>query len=212
MGGSAKETWIDTGWTDILTDDGHRVVTPDLLGHGSAERPHDPDAYAHLRQGAQDAVGDEKPLVGVGFSLGARVLVEWALAEPDRFSKLALLGMGDNLFAAWDPTPMISALEGTASIDHPFVERLLELTSRNGGDPLAVAAMLRYRGNDAIEPSELSKITCPTLVVFGELDGVGDPQPLVDALPNATFTSVRRCDHFATTSKFETIEAVARFV
>ena len=146
MGGSAKETWIDTGWTDILTDDGHRVVTPDLLGHGSAERPHDPDAYAHLRQGAQDAVGDEKPLVGVGFSLGARVLVEWALAEPDRFSKLALLGMGDNLFAAWDPTPMISALEGTASIDHPFVERLLELTSRNGGDPLAGAAMLRYRG------------------------------------------------------------------
>ena len=45
---SADRTWRDNGWIDLLTDVGRQVITIDLLGHGEADKPHDPAAYERL--------------------------------------------------------------------------------------------------------------------------------------------------------------------
>ena len=45
-GGSFATTWQHSGFTDLLADAGREVVGVDLLGHGTAPKPHDPDEYA----------------------------------------------------------------------------------------------------------------------------------------------------------------------
>src|SRR3954451_17844289 len=45
---SAARTWGDNGWLDLLADVGRPTIAIDLLGHGTADKPHDPAAYAQL--------------------------------------------------------------------------------------------------------------------------------------------------------------------
>lgn len=40
----------------------------------------------------------EQPVDAIGFSLGARTLLALALDHPDRFRRIVLAGVGDNLF------------------------------------------------------------------------------------------------------------------
>ena len=40
--------WRETGFADLLRDMGREVIPFDFPGHGSAEKPHDPEAYADL--------------------------------------------------------------------------------------------------------------------------------------------------------------------
>jgi pimeloyl-ACP methyl ester carboxylesterase len=46
--GSFLETWQKPGIDALLSDIGRTVIGVDLLGHGAAEKPTDPQAYAHL--------------------------------------------------------------------------------------------------------------------------------------------------------------------
>jgi pimeloyl-ACP methyl ester carboxylesterase len=43
--GSARASWIDSGIADHLASRGHRVLMPDMRGHGESARPHDPGSY-----------------------------------------------------------------------------------------------------------------------------------------------------------------------
>ena len=45
---SSARTWGDNGWLDLLRDVGRQPLAVDLLGHGTADKPHDPDAYAAM--------------------------------------------------------------------------------------------------------------------------------------------------------------------
>ena len=47
-GGSFLRTWQEPGWEALLADAGRDVIGVDLLGHGTADKPHDPEAYADL--------------------------------------------------------------------------------------------------------------------------------------------------------------------
>ena len=48
---SSARTWGDNGWLDLLARRRARRRSPiDLLGHGTADKPHDPAAYAAMEQ------------------------------------------------------------------------------------------------------------------------------------------------------------------
>ena len=70
FGSSFEHGWRTAGWIDLLADVGRTVVPVDILGHGTADVPHDPAAYSHLEQSVVDALPDE-PVDVIGFSLGA---------------------------------------------------------------------------------------------------------------------------------------------
>ena len=55
-------------------------------------------------------------------------------------------------------------------------------------------------------------MTCPTLVIIGDRDFAGPPEPLVDALPAAQLVVLRGVDHFRTPSEFDCIDAALEFV
>src|SRR5882724_2437651 len=114
---SSARTWGENGWLDLLADAGRETVPIDLLGHGTAEKPHDEAAYADLESYVADRLPDG-PVDAIGFSLGARVLLTLATREPARFGRLVTLGVGANLLRASRSDAIIGALEGESEPDN----------------------------------------------------------------------------------------------
>ena len=111
FGSSSAQTWARNGWLDILAELGRTPVALDLLGHGRSPRPHDPAAYDGAESFVRDALPADPALGGVGFSAGADTLLHIALADPGRFERLALLGLGDDVFAERDPEWLAAVFE-----------------------------------------------------------------------------------------------------
>ena len=96
-GGSFETTWQRSGFTALLEDAGLDVIGVDLLGHGNAPKPHDADAYADLTERVTEAL-PAAPVDAIGFSLGAMTLLRLAIAQPHRFNRIVLAGIGKNIF------------------------------------------------------------------------------------------------------------------
>lgn len=217
-GGSTAQTWERSGLMALLADAGRSAIGIDLLGHGTAAKPHDPAAYLDLEIGLLAEMPDE-PVDAVGFSLGALTLLRAARREPARFNSLVLAGIGRNVFED-DPTEVdiiIEALEaarsGDLSADAPATARLFVQYARQPGNDIdALTAVLRRPSRGVMNPEDLAPITCPTLVIAGELDFVQPTDALVTALTGARAITIPRVDHFATTESFGFIDATLDFL
>lgn len=210
--GSTERTWAAAGWLDLLADVGRTVVGIDLLGHGTAPKPHDPDEYVALEDLAHDAL---PPGVcdAVGFSLGARVLLDLASAEPERFRRLVVSGVGTNLFE----TERNDTLAGFLSVDDPgnappTARYFLAQASAGDADPKALAAYLRRPSRGPFAAEQLARVTMPVLVVIGDQDFAGPADPLMAALPDARLVTLPGIDHFATPKQFAFIDAALDFL
>ncbi|MCH2411068.1 alpha/beta hydrolase, partial [Myxococcota bacterium] len=84
FGTSHNATWVTNGWTALLEDAGREGIGRDLLGHGAAETPTNPDAYENLEQNVLDQFPDS-PVDAIGFSMGAAVLLHLASGASNRF-------------------------------------------------------------------------------------------------------------------------------
>ena len=110
MASSFDLNWRRTGLADLLADAGREVVAVDLLGHGSAPAPHEPEAYADLPARVVDVLPDE-PVDAVGFSLGARILLGLATRDAGRFRRLVVLPGTDHFATPKEFRFMDAALE-----------------------------------------------------------------------------------------------------
>lgn len=211
-GGSFESTWQRSGFTELLADAGRDVLGIDLLGHGTAPKPHDPEAYADLGAHVLAALPDE-PVDALGFSLGAITLLRLASEHPERFRRLVLAGIGKNVV---DPDPddsgerIAAAIEGTAPDSDTHAHVFAQYAHQPGNDPVALAAIMR-RPRRPMAADELAAVTCPVLVVIGDKDFAGPGQPLAEALPHATLKVLRNVDHFATPEAFGLWDAVLDF-
>jgi pimeloyl-ACP methyl ester carboxylesterase len=215
-GGSFEETWNKPGVAALLSDAGRTVIGVDLLGHGTAPKPHDPAAYGDLGARVVEAMGDG-PVDAVGFSLGAVTLLELAIDEPTRLNRLVLAGVGRNLFEddLDRHRAIVEALTSTEPADgaRDNVARLFtQYADQPGNDRKALTALMRRPRDRLFSPDRLSNVTCETLVVIGDRDFAGPGDLLVDALPNARLVTLRNCDHFATTEHFGFIDAMLEFL
>jgi pimeloyl-ACP methyl ester carboxylesterase len=191
-GGSFARTWVEPGWVALLEDAGRRVIGVDLLGHGTAPKPHDPAAYADLTARVVEALPDE-PVDAVGFSLGAMTLLELAVQRPERLNRLALLGIGESVFRADEERlrAIVAAVEGRGEVDDIGAQLFGQYARQPGNDREALSAVLR-RPARRLGPGDFATVTMPTLLVLGGRQ--------------------RRTDHFATTESFAAIDAVLAFL
>jgi pimeloyl-ACP methyl ester carboxylesterase len=212
-GGSFASTWQRSGFTDLLADAGRPVIGVDLLGHGEAPKPHDPEAYADLTARVVDALPDQ-PVDAVGFSLGAITLLELARKEPQRFRRLVLAGVGRNLFERDDEraAAILAGVEGRGDPDDNVGRLFGQYANQPDNDREALAAIMRRPARDVLRPGDLDEVTLPVLVVIGDRDFAGPADQLVDALPDATAVVLRNVDHFATPESFGFIDATLDFL
>jgi pimeloyl-ACP methyl ester carboxylesterase len=197
-GGSVRATFARTGWIAALAASGRRAIAPDLPGHG----PHasmDPKDYADLA-GSVERELPAGALDAVGFSLGAKLILEMALRQPGRFRKVVLGGVGDNVFGPEVIAPVAAeALEspGSAAASHPAVAAMLQRWEPDLNDARAVAAVLRRPPNPQFTPERLSQLAIPVLIVNGSEDPVGKMGgQLVRSLRNVRCESLPGVDHF----------------
>lgn len=88
--GGSKITWLPL--LGPLSQD-HRVIVPDLPGHGGSGKPrteYSPKFYARVIRKLMDEFEVDQAVV-IGNSMGGRVALELALRSPERVSALALL-------------------------------------------------------------------------------------------------------------------------
>lgn len=212
-GGSFRTTWQKSGFTALLEDIDRSVIGVDLLGHGTAPKPHDPAAYADLTTRVVEALPDE-PVDAVGFSLGAITLLRLACREPHRFNRLVLGGIGENVFSSDDTgtSRILAALDGTGDPDDNIGRLFAQYADQDGNDKHALAAVMRRPSLGVFTPEQLAAVTCPTLVAIGDLDFAGPGNRLADALPNSELVVLRKVDHFATPEAFAFIDATLEFL
>jgi pimeloyl-ACP methyl ester carboxylesterase len=210
LGSSFEHGWRAAGWIDLLEDAGRRVIPVDILGHGSADKPHDPAAYADLERSVEVAFPDE-PVDAIGFSLGGQLLLRLAAADPSRFRRLVVIGVGANLFRTDGSETLAAAFEQGVEPDDVGARVFVSVAAQAGNDPLAIAACLR-RPTRLFTPEELSAVTCPVLVILGDRDFAGPADPLVDALPDARLVPLRGIDHFQSSREFACIDAALEFL
>ena len=206
-------TWRHNGWVDLLHDAGREVIAVDLLGHGTAPKPHDVEAYDQLERRVLDELPAE-PVDIVGFSLGARTTLICAAWEPDRFRKIVVAGVGANLFATTPDrgTGIRDAVLGKADPENRELAYFAQLAQADGMDPEALAACISRSRGPVFSKEFLAPITQPVLVCLGDRDFAGLADPLMEALANPTLKVLRGVDHFATPKDFGFIDATLRFL
>jgi pimeloyl-ACP methyl ester carboxylesterase len=207
---SSARTWGDNGWLDLLADVGRTPLPIDLLGHGTADKPHEPAAYDAMEALVAAQLPSE-PVDAIGFSLGARVLLTLATEQPARFSRLILTGVGANLLRTEGSDLVLKAIEGDGDPTNPVVQYFAGLAQHPEVDRAALAACLRSP-RPALTPERLAAVDLPVLVIIGDKDFAGPGEPLVDALPNASLVTLRNVDHFATPKDFGCIDAALDFL
>jgi pimeloyl-ACP methyl ester carboxylesterase len=203
--------WRQTGWVDILSDFDCTAPEIDLPGHGTSSRLTEPEAYAEVEEEVFRSLPTPGPLAAVGFSAGADVLLRMAIAHPGSFERIALLGLGDNVFEARDASTLAHALESEDEPEDVLARLFYRLAVSTGNDARALSAFIR-RARPPIREEDLSTVTCPILVVLGDRDMTTSAARLVAALPSASLVTLAGVDHFATPSDFGAIDATMRFL
>ncbi len=211
FGTSFDLTWVANGLVDLLADEGREVIGVDLLGHGTAPKPVDTQAYDDLGTRVLDALPPDGVVDAVGFSLGAKTLLQVAADRPERFRSLVVAGVGANLFRSADHTAIVDAVRTGDAGDDSALRYFAGLADLPGNDRAALAACMS-NGGGGVTAEQLSSITCPVLVVLGDSDFAGPAAPLVDALPNPTFVELTRTDHAKTPKSFAFIDAALDFL
>ena len=217
-GGSFASTWPRTGFTALLEDAGVGIIGVDLLGHGTAPKPHEPEAYADLTARIVERLPDE-PVDAIGFSLGAMTLLRLAIDRPERFRRLVLAGIGSNIFER-DQSGTRAIIEGLETVagggDPAALDNTVRLFTQYAGQPgndlEALTAVMKRPVAEPITPEACARVECPVLVVVGDQDFVYPADELAGSFPDGRCEVLRGVDHFATTESFGFFDAALEFL
>ncbi len=214
--GSFRDTWQKPGIDALLGDIGRTVIGLDLLGHGSQDKPHDPQAYSRLPEWLLENIEPEHPVVdAVGFSLGALTLLRAVILQPHRFRRIVLAGIGDGVFEKAQPNAnqrIVDALEGRAPEDDTFARMFSQYGHQPGNDLLALTAIMKRPPSEPVLEAELRSLNHQVLVVIGDKDFTFPAERLASAFTNGKLAVLKNTDHFATTESFSFIDELLDFL
>ena len=174
-----------------------KLLAPDFPGHGKLRHQRNPLEYtmeSHLALISEAAATDTKVTL-LGYSMGGRLALHWALAHPEKVERLILVGASPGLATAdaraerqlADATlaDFIQARGLTAFFKYwhnqtffqPMLglpaEQLAPILARRAlNDPDGLALSLRHVGTGSLPSlwNRLKEIRCPVDLVTGEMD------------------------------------------
>lgn len=181
----------------------HRVIVPDLRGHGRSTNP--AGAFTH-RQAARDVfalldhLGIDR-FSGMGASTGAMTLLHMATDQPERVEAMVLMA-GTNYFPQ-QAREIMRGVDPDAVAAEQLEESAQQQGHVRGGEQLR-ALMGQFRDfQDSYDDMNftspyLSTITARTLIVHGDRDAffpVSIPVGIYEAIPNAYLWIVPNAGH-----------------
>jgi pimeloyl-ACP methyl ester carboxylesterase len=187
MGSGARLVGLDL--VSVLAERGHRVIVPDLRGHGDSGRPHDPARYP------RDILADDVlALIGHlelddydlgGYSMGGKVVLR-LLARGARPAHAVVGGQGlDALDADSDRTDghrrLLAVVADGAAFPAGSPEGAMADWIRQSGED-ARAAGLVLDTFVATPADALRPVLVPTLVIVGDRDSRGTSAGALAAL------------------------------
>jgi len=209
------------------------VLAPDIVGFGTTERPE--DIVYSLRTWTDhiwafmDARGIEKARV-IGNSLGGRIALQMATDQPDRITKMVLMGTpgagmtpseGLAALRAYEPShdAMRELLRNYFAVDPAMItDELVKIryeASIADGAYEAYRAMFfdpRHAGTElGITESQVRAIATPTLLIHGREDRVVPLQvslTMLGLLPNADLHVFSACGHWTQIERADEFSAV----
>lgn len=215
-------------WTALRQSVGERfeTIALDLPGHGRSSAPAEPGRYALGTLAADlsrvlDALDVEQPAV-LGYSLGARAALRFALDRPERVGALVLESVSAGVDDAGERAARLAADRALAdSIERDGIEafvarwetlplwesqrilpaeaRAAQRAARLANVPRGLANSLRGAGVAAEAPvtGRLTSLNAPTLVVAGALDAkfVALGEAIAARAPRARFVAVEGAGH-----------------
>jgi pimeloyl-ACP methyl ester carboxylesterase len=214
-GGSFTSTWVANGWCDAISAMGRRVIAVDLPGHGRRGGSFEPEEYADLAGLLRWAIPEGAVIDAVGYSLGAKLVLELAARDLKQCRRIVLGGLGGNAFSPELLGDVVAlALEQGVTKETPQpAKKLVEYALSAGNDARRLAAVLRRPPNPVITPARLSRLRCPTFVVAGDQDAIANPvKPLLEALPHALSRTLAGVDHLNLPTSREFREAALSFL
>jgi pimeloyl-ACP methyl ester carboxylesterase len=192
--------WEATGWTGALERAGLAYTCHDLPGHGAAAKPQAPEAYEkpRLLEGLLAALGDE-PADVIGYSLGAELALELALAHPERVRRLVFGGIGTRTPFSRADTQALWEAAAAGEDPPPSGARQVwsQVCAAPGSDAVALAAMMAgvARGDRFADPS---RFTGPALLFAGTDDPVArGADDLAGSMPDCELLWVAGRDHMS---------------
>ena len=213
-GGTAHATFEATGMIGALKRAGRKPIALTLPGHGPTPRLRNAADFADLA----GTVARELPagrFDAVGYSLGAKILLELAFRMPARIGRMVLGAVGDNVFA---PETVAEAAaraldEGVTPDTPPAVLAFLKTWDPTRNHAAVVAAVLRRSPNPVFSEVRLRAITTPILLVNGDADPATRVSDRLRAsLPNVRLTMLPGVDHFGLTKQPEFVHAAVDFL
>ncbi|MEY4403172.1 MAG: 2-succinyl-6-hydroxy-2,4-cyclohexadiene-carboxylate synthase [Verrucomicrobiota bacterium] len=204
---------------------GVELRAPDFPGHGSRHSLRASSDYtlaAHLRILDEAVQGAPEPVTLLGYSMGGRIALHWALANPGKFRQLILVGASPGLAAEAERSERTYADAAVAHYlraqglqafykywhNQPFFRTLLALPKtqlepilarRHANDPEGLALSLEHVGTGRL-PSvweRLPELTGPVDLVTGEHDPkfTEIARRMGERLPKARLSVLEGCGH-----------------
>ena len=214
-------TEIDLSWTEVLNDLNMPVQGYVLPGHGYKPCPSETN-HQRIAEIIHKRFEDQGPIDLLGYSMGGRVALQFALQYPDMVRRLILISCRPGIADEHERATRAASDEGLAMMleengigqfvawwennpalrpAKPFSRSMTELirSRRLNQDAFGLAASLRALGQ-GVSPSlwdRLPELNMPCLAIAGSADPryVNDMGEMVKAMPHAKLNVIPESGH-----------------
>jgi pimeloyl-ACP methyl ester carboxylesterase len=200
---SNKEVnWVAPGWVAALTRAGRRAIALDNRGHGESSNLYDPADYDRAKMAEDvhallDHLGIARADV-MGYSMGARITANLALAHTKRLRSAIFGGLGIRLVSGGGlPSNVVRALEAPSidQVTDPQGFMFRRFAEQTKSDLRALAACARA-GAAPLPREQVASLRIPALIAVGTKDTIaGSPQELAQLLPEGRVLEIPDRDH-----------------
>ncbi len=226
--------WRRPGMYQRLLDEGFRVITMDLRGHGKSGKPHDPSQYGERMVkdvvALIDYVGLEKVHL-VGYSLGGFVALKAAVLYPDRWLTVTAMASGwdnpdnshsfDAIQAAMADYeagkavgPLINYFDETGEMKTGFFHTLMfKILTTYVNDRNSLIAVMKSSKIFGITEQEIKSVKVPVCSIIGDKDPfLNKAKALSGVVSNHQIIVIEGANHITTMSSKKAKDGLAEFL